>query len=164
MVYIVESYSTLYMIIDTATTTGTEEFDEQKSRNHDAKTLVTFRVKVKELTILNRMADVFWRSGLIPEPTLKALTRVSLNLLGGIWSKLEEENSNQYIQRVVEEAEASSRQPANPCTSNPPYCGSIEAHPDSQPVRKPASIFGGTIPPQLRYRRPPIEKIEVPWW
>jgi len=151
------------MIIDTDNTTGTEKFDEQKSRNHDAKTLVTFRVKVKELTILNGIADVFWRSGIIPEPTLKALTRVSLNILAGIWSKLEE-NSNQYIQRVVADAEASSRQPANPCTSNPPYCGSIEAHPDSQPVRKPASIFGGTIPPQLRYRRPPIEKIEVPWW
>ncbi len=57
------------MIIDTDNTTGTEEFDEQKSRTHDAKTLVTFRVKVKELTILNRMANVFWRSGLIPEPT-----------------------------------------------------------------------------------------------
>lgn len=150
------------MIIDTDNTTGTE-FDEQKSRNHDAKTLVTFRVKVKELNILNRMADDFWKSGLIPEPTLKALTRVSLKILTGIWSKLED-NSNQYIQRAVEEAEASSRQPANPCTSNSPYSGSIEEHPDSQPLRTPASIFDVTIPPQLRYRRPPIEKIEVPWW
>jgi hypothetical protein len=162
MLYIVESYRICYMIIDTDNTTGTE-FDEQKSRNHDAKTLVTFRVKVKELTILNRMADVFWRSGLIPEPTLRALTRASLNIVVGIWSKVEEENYNHYIGRSAE-AEASSSQPANPCTSSPPYCGSIEAHPDSQPVKKPPSIFDGTIPPQLRYRRPPIEKIEVPWW
>jgi hypothetical protein len=110
------------MVNDTDNTTGTEEFDEQESKNHDAKTLVTFRVKVKELTILNRMADVFWTSGLIPEPTLRALTRASLNILAGICSKLEEENYKQYIGRVVEEAEASSRQAANPCTSNPPYC------------------------------------------
>ncbi len=151
------------MIVDTYNTTGTEEFGEQTSRNHDAKTLVTFRVKVKELTCLDRMADVFWRSGLIPEPTLRALTRASLNIVVGMWSKLEDENHSQYIGGMVE-AEALSRQPANPCISNPPFCGSIEAHPDSQPVRKPASIFGGTIPPQLRYRRPPIEKIEVSWW
>jgi hypothetical protein len=161
MLYIVESYRICYMFIDTDNTTGTE-FEEQKSRNHDAKTLVTFRVKVNELTILNRMADVFCRSGLIPEPTLKALTRASLDIVVGKWSKLEEENYNHYIGRLAE-VEALSRQPANPCISNPPYFGSIEASPDLQPVRKPASIFGGMIPPHLT-RGPPIEKIEVPWF
>jgi hypothetical protein len=162
MLYIVDSYRILYMIVDTYNPTGTTEFDEQASRNHDAKTSVTFRVKVKELAFLDRMADVFWNGGLIPEPTLRALTRASLNIVVGIWSKLEEENYNHYIGRLAE-AEALSRQPANPCISNPPYIGSIVASPDLQPVRKPAFIFGGMIPPHLT-RGPPIEKIEAPWF
>ena len=64
---------------------------------------------------------------------------------------------------MVEEAESLSRQPANPCTSNPPYCGSIEAPQGSQPMRKPAFTFGGTKSTHLIIG-PLMEKIEVPWW
>jgi len=92
------------------------------------------------------MADYFWIQGLIKKPSLHLLARACLNIVANKWAKLEEENYNQYVGRVVEEAEALSRQPASPCTSNPPYCGSIEAPPDSQHMRKPAFTFGGKIP------------------
>ncbi|HBP65794.1 MAG TPA: hypothetical protein DD730_16425 [Desulfosporosinus sp.] len=140
---------------------GPDKLGEQQQTSEPN---IHFRIKPHEITIYHRMADYFWIQRLIKKPSLHLLARACLNIVANKWAKLEEENYNQYVGRVVEEAESLSRQPANPCTSNPPYCGSIEAHPDSQPVRKPASIFGGTIPPQLRYRRPPIEKIEVPWW
>ena len=109
------------------------------------------------------MADYFWIQGLIKKPSLQLLARACLNIVANKWAKLEEENYNQYVGRVVEEAESLSRQPANPCPSNPPYCGSIEAPQGSQPMRKPAFTFGGTKSTHLIIG-PLMEKIEVPWW
>jgi hypothetical protein len=75
---------------------------------------------VKELSGFQRLADYLWRSGLIPEPNLKALTRGCNSISRDTWSKLEKENYTQCIGSVVY-AEAPSRQPVN--LRN---CGSVE--------------------------------------
>jgi hypothetical protein len=121
------------MTIDTSNTTGIG----QHPRNHDSMTLVTFRVKVKELNFFHRMADFYWKSGLIPEPSLRALARACLNTAANKWSGIEEENYNLYIERVIAETEGTYRQ-LNPFTTKPPYYRETEGRPDSQPVGKPS--------------------------
>lgn len=139
-----------------------DELEEQQEQQQPAGTLhptIIFRLKTGEFTFFQRMADHFWRSGIIKEPKLNALGRACLNIVANKYSHVEDKNYNQYVARRLEEARASATlRPREPY--NPRYRPQGEFDParDYFDAREQPRV-----PPQLR-RDPPIEKVEVDWW
>jgi hypothetical protein len=137
-----------------------------KSKNQPR---IEFRLKPPEVIFYRRMADYFWRSGTIPQPTLSALGRACLNILGNKWAKLEEENHNAYVSRL-EEARAgggvSQREMYNPryrqLPPDPYYSR------DYDPLATPWGSAQSPqrrrpIPPELR-KDAPIERTSEDWF
>jgi len=80
---------------------GQDELEEQQQTQTQQQTpdSVHFRIKAHEVVFYQRMADYFWRQGLIREPSLHLLGRACLNIVANKWAKLEERNYNEYVQR-----------------------------------------------------------------
>lgn len=148
---------------------GPDELEEQQeqTQHQTSEPKLIFRIKPHEVPFYQRMADYFWRSGLIKEPSLHMLARACLNIVANRWAKLEEQNYNAYVSKRLREARADARMIPGREMYNPrakihtPFDETNfpdQYQSDQTMYRQPPKI-----PPQLR-RDPPIEKIDVDFW
>ncbi|MDQ6667013.1 MAG: hypothetical protein M3Y53_02175 [Thermoproteota archaeon] len=71
----------------------------KNSKPNKPQPRILFRIRPHEVTFYQRMADYFWRQGLIKEPSLHLLGRACLNIVANKWARLEEQNYNAYLLR-----------------------------------------------------------------
>jgi hypothetical protein len=84
---------------------GPDELEEQQTKQ-TVEPRIIYRIKPQEISIYQRMADYFWRQGLIRWPSLHLLSRACLNIVANKWVRLEDQNYNAYVARRIAEASA----------------------------------------------------------
>jgi hypothetical protein len=77
---------------------GPDEPEEQQTQQSSFRPVVHFRIKPQEISLYQRMADYFWRQGLIRGPSLHLLGRACLNIVANKWVRIEDQISTLMLQ------------------------------------------------------------------
>jgi hypothetical protein len=125
-----------------------ETVEGQEKENTRNATLIAFRVKVNQVLFFRRMADQFYKEGLIAAPRFALLAKACLNIIANRYAKMEEITMANYVQKRLQQVRGSN------------VVNYRQMQPRSQTLKQEASTL---IPPELR-RAPPVDKVEEPWW
>ena len=120
----------------------------QEKENTRNATLIAFRVKANQIMFFKRMADHFYKEGLIAEPRFSLLAKACLNIVANRYAKLEEITMANYVQKRLQQARG------------PNIVNYRQMQPQPQTLKQEASTL---IPPELR-RASPVDKVKEPWW
>jgi hypothetical protein len=89
--------------VDTARNLDETVKVQEKEDTRNA-TLIAFRVKVNQVMFFKRMADHFYKEGLIAAPRFSLLAKACLNIVANRYAKLEEITMANYVQKRLQQA------------------------------------------------------------
>ena len=125
-----------------------ETVEGQEKENTKNATLIAFRVKVNQVLFFKRMADHFYKEGLIAEPRFVLLAKACLNIVTNRYAKFEEIAMTNYVQKKLN------------AVRGPNLMQYQQMQPQPQTLKQEASTL---IPPELR-RASSVDKVKEPGW